>query len=146
MTSASLIRVAGLLQRLVRRPLIEVKNFTKHWWGVTPQTVSKWRKALSVGIATEGTSQLHRETIEQTGEAMRALSVLKARDPERRRPGRSNRSGLAAGRKIDETGRAAFGVVRSAAGRRRGRRLRGSPAGLAHQDNTVSKPSSPPKT
>ena len=36
-----------------------------------------------MGIATEGTSRLHRETIEQTGEAMRALGVLKARDPER---------------------------------------------------------------
>ena len=36
-----------------------------------------------MGIATEGTSRLHRETMEQTGEAMRALGVLKARDPER---------------------------------------------------------------
>ena len=36
-----------------------------------------------MGIATEGTSRLHRETIEHTGEAMRALGVLKARDPER---------------------------------------------------------------
>src|SRR4051812_15591231 len=26
-----------------------------HWWGVTPQTVTAWRKALGVGERTEGT-------------------------------------------------------------------------------------------
>jgi hypothetical protein len=26
-----------------------------HYWGVTPQTVTKWRKALGVGQYTEGT-------------------------------------------------------------------------------------------
>jgi hypothetical protein len=54
-----------------------------HWWGVDPQTVTKWLKVLGVGIATEETSRLHQETIEETGEAMRALGVLKARDPKR---------------------------------------------------------------
>src|SRR5262249_34295628 len=63
----------------------ESNQAVARWWGVTPQTVSKWRKALGVGFATEGTSQLHRETIEEPGDAMRALSALKARDPERRR-------------------------------------------------------------
>jgi hypothetical protein len=46
--------------------------------------VSKWRRLLGVERATPGTSQLHRETIEKTGEAMRALGVQKARDPQRR--------------------------------------------------------------
>src|SRR5690348_728300 len=27
-----------------------------HWWGVTAQTASKWRKAMDVGQMTEGTS------------------------------------------------------------------------------------------
>jgi hypothetical protein len=68
------------LAKAVRR---ESNQAVAYWWGVTPQTVSKWRKALGVGIATEGTSQLHRETIEKVGDAMRPLSVLKAGDPER---------------------------------------------------------------
>src|SRR5262249_8512654 len=32
-----------------------------HHWGVTPQTVTVWRKALDVGAVTEGTSMLKRE-------------------------------------------------------------------------------------
>jgi hypothetical protein len=72
-------RLQGL-SKAIRR---ESNQAIAHWWGVDPQTVTKWRRVLSVGIATEGTSRLHRETIEQTGEAMRALGVLKARDPER---------------------------------------------------------------
>jgi hypothetical protein len=32
-----------------------------HWWGITPQTVSKWRKILIVPRATPGTSRLHSE-------------------------------------------------------------------------------------
>lgn len=30
-------------------------------WGITPQTVSKWRKALGVGPVTEGTRELMHE-------------------------------------------------------------------------------------
>jgi hypothetical protein len=68
------------LAKAIRR---ESNQAIAHWWGVDVQTVTKWRRLLSVGIATEGTSRLHMETIEQTGEGMRALGVLKARDPER---------------------------------------------------------------
>jgi hypothetical protein len=54
--------------------------------GITPQPVTKWRKALGVGIATEGTSRLHREyDKEPWADAMRRKAVKKARDPERRR-------------------------------------------------------------
>jgi hypothetical protein len=77
----SLVVYKGLA-KAVRR---ESNQAVAHWWGVDVQTVSKWRHLLGVGIATEGTSCLHRETIEQTGEAMRALGVKKARDPQRRR-------------------------------------------------------------
>src|SRR5262245_61849788 len=69
------------LEKAIRR---ESNQAVAYWWGVHPQTVSKWRKALDVGLATEGTSRLHRETIEEVGDAMRALSILKARDPDRR--------------------------------------------------------------
>ncbi|HEY7310196.1 MAG TPA: hypothetical protein VH643_12610 [Gemmataceae bacterium] len=75
----SLIVYKGLAKAIRR----ESNQAVAHWWGVDPQTVRKWRRLLSVGRATEGTSRLHRETIEQTGEGMRALGVLKARDPER---------------------------------------------------------------
>jgi hypothetical protein len=57
-----------------------------HWWGVTPQTVSKWRKALSVRRATEGTSRLHSEYDKELwADEARAKAHAKARDPERRR-------------------------------------------------------------
>ncbi len=56
-----------------------------HWFGVCPLAVRKWHRALGVGFATDETSQLFREYISEFGDAMRALGVLKARDPERRR-------------------------------------------------------------
>jgi hypothetical protein len=34
-----------------------------HWWGVTPQTVTKWRKALGVPQHNEGTLRLARVKI-----------------------------------------------------------------------------------
>jgi hypothetical protein len=30
-----------------------------HHWGITPQTVTKWWKALGIGPVTEGTHRLH---------------------------------------------------------------------------------------
>jgi hypothetical protein len=75
----SLVVYKGLA-RAIRR---ESEQAICRWWGVCPTTVWKWRKALGVGIATEGTSRLHRETIGRTGEAMRAQGAKKARDPER---------------------------------------------------------------
>jgi hypothetical protein len=78
---SSLVVYKGLAKALRR----ESNQAVSHWWGVDVQTVSKWRRLLGVGIATEGTSRLHRENIQQSGEAMRALGVLKARDTQRRR-------------------------------------------------------------
>jgi hypothetical protein len=75
----SLVVYKGLA-RAVRR---ESEQGICFWWGVKTTTVWKWRKALGVGIATLGTSRLHRETMNEIGDKMRARSVLKARDSER---------------------------------------------------------------
>lgn len=57
-----------------------------HWWGVTPQTVGVWRKALGVGALTEGTRRLKRDNaLGPRIAAARAKAVGRARDPERRR-------------------------------------------------------------
>jgi hypothetical protein len=50
--------VTGGLARAVRR---ESAAAVCHGWGVTAQTVSKWRKALSVPQYNEGTTRLHSE-------------------------------------------------------------------------------------
>ncbi len=56
-----------------------------YWWGVTPQTVTRWRKALDVGPTTEGTHQLRSDyALEPAGTAARAKAHAKAADPERR--------------------------------------------------------------
>ena len=53
-----------------------------HWWGVTNQTVTKWRKALGVGPVTPGTRRLR---VERAQEPDIAAGLEKAQDPERRR-------------------------------------------------------------
>jgi hypothetical protein len=78
----SLVVYKGLA-RAVRR---ESNLAVCHWWGINPQTVSKWRKALGVGIATPGTSRLHSENAWEPGVVEgRRRATAKARDPERRR-------------------------------------------------------------
>jgi hypothetical protein len=47
--------------------------------------VTRWRKLLNVKRGTQGTTRLIRDHIAEFGDDMRALSVLKARNPERRR-------------------------------------------------------------
>jgi transposase-like protein len=72
---------AGLAQA-VRRESVAAVAF---WWGVHPSTVSKWRKRLAVGRATEGTRQLLSEiAADPVNIAKRLPGILaKARDPER---------------------------------------------------------------
>jgi hypothetical protein len=70
------------LAKALRR---ESNQAISHWWGVDPQTVTKWRRALGVDAITEGTNRLHSEHIAEFGDAMRQEGVKKARDPERRR-------------------------------------------------------------
>jgi hypothetical protein len=49
------IILTGDLVKAVRR---ESEIAVAYWWGVTPQTVTVWRKALGVGRATEGSTRL----------------------------------------------------------------------------------------
>jgi hypothetical protein len=75
----SLIIFKGLA-KAVRR---ESEQAICHWFGVCATTVWKWRKALSVQQANEGTRRLLEANYAEHGDAMRALGVLKARDPKR---------------------------------------------------------------
>jgi hypothetical protein len=77
-----LLIVCGGLSEAIRR---ESNQAVCYWWGSTPQTVTKYRKALGVDPATEGTSNLRREHFaEAWADATRAKAQAKARDPERR--------------------------------------------------------------
>ena len=55
-----------------------------HWWGVSPQTVSKWRKLLGVPRGNEGTDRLYRDyaperlTPQVRAKAVKAASTSKA--------------------------------------------------------------------
>ena len=74
--------VCGRLVEAVER---EAEQAVAHWWGVTPQTVWKWRKALEVGPYTEGTRRLKRDhALGPAITAALAKAQAKARDPRRR--------------------------------------------------------------
>src|SRR5688572_17241098 len=55
--SGNSLALYGDLAKAVRR---ESNLAVAHHWGVTGQTVTKWRKALGVPSATKGTSRLRR--------------------------------------------------------------------------------------
>ena len=56
-----------------------------HWWGVTGQTVSQWRKALGIGRSNPGTSRLHAAHYrDHVGDAMHKALLPALRSPERR--------------------------------------------------------------
>ena len=75
--------LCGDLVRAVRR---EANQAVAHFWGVTAQTVTAWRKALDVPRANEGTHQLHRDNaLGPEVTAARAKARTKAADPERRK-------------------------------------------------------------
>jgi hypothetical protein len=75
--------VCGALADAVRR---ESAQAVAYWWGVTAQTVMRWRKALDVGPTTEGTHQLRSDyALEPAGAAVREMAKqAKAKDPESR--------------------------------------------------------------
>jgi hypothetical protein len=52
------IVVCGSLLKAIR---LESEIAVAHHWGVSPQTVWLWRKALGIGTTTEGTSRLRRD-------------------------------------------------------------------------------------
>jgi hypothetical protein len=135
--------VCGGLAKAVRR---ESGLAVCHWWGVTPQTVTKWRKALGVGRVTAGTRRVfqeqHRrvftpearradgrgdehaggEREEGRGEARRAPAAARAEPPRPDRP-----EALTGDAGEDE--RDAQGAGDMAAGRPP---PRGGPAGVEH--------------
>jgi hypothetical protein len=72
----------GDLAKAVRR---ESNQAVAFWWGVTPQTVTVWRKALGVPPTTVGTSKLRSAHFhEPWARRAQKKAVAKARDPERR--------------------------------------------------------------
>jgi hypothetical protein len=72
----------GDLAKAVRR---ESNQAVAFWWGVTPQTVTAWRKALGVRPTTAGTSELRSAHFhEPWAKRAQKKAVAKARDPERR--------------------------------------------------------------
>ena len=75
--------IYGTLGRAVRR---ESNLAVCYWWGVTPQTVTRWRKALGVEPSNEGTLTRRRELAGEPW-CKKALhkAQSKAGDPERRR-------------------------------------------------------------
>jgi hypothetical protein len=81
--SGKSLAVFGDLARAVRT---ESNQAVCYWFGVTPQTVSKWRKALGVGLTNAGTHRL-RSDYQQEPWAVtaRGKAQAKARDPQRRR-------------------------------------------------------------
>jgi hypothetical protein len=78
---AKCLIVFGDLARAVRR---ESNQAVAHWWGVSPQTVTIWRKALHVEPTTAGTSRLRRDYMKEpwAREAI-ARAQGKAQDPGR---------------------------------------------------------------
>ncbi len=74
------IALCGDLVRAIKR---ESNLAVCHWWGVTPQTVSKWRKALGVDPTTEGTRRLRQEHYAESYTAeTRAHSIAAMNTPE----------------------------------------------------------------
>jgi len=70
----------GDLAKAVQR---EANLAVCHWWGITGQTVTKWRKALGVD-RTEGTTKLFRANAAEEGCRLGLKKAqAKARDPER---------------------------------------------------------------
>jgi len=53
-----------------------------HWWGLTSQTITKWRKALEIGPVTRGTSALRRaHALSPWADLAREKAWAKANDP-----------------------------------------------------------------
>jgi hypothetical protein len=80
---------------LVRALKVESNLAICYWWGVTPQTVTAWRKALGVEPTTKGTSRLRSEWTgdERIAKGLRK-AMRKARDPDRRAKISAARNGV----------------------------------------------------
>jgi hypothetical protein len=79
--SARSLAVFGGLAEAVRR---ESATAVCYWWGITAQTVTRWRRALGVGPVTEGTHRLKSANALQPAiVAAREKARARARDPAR---------------------------------------------------------------
>jgi hypothetical protein len=59
-------RAAGILTSdLVKAVRRESEIAVAYWCGITPQTVTVWRKALGAGRATEGSTRLRQLNVEE---------------------------------------------------------------------------------
>jgi hypothetical protein len=76
----SLVVYKGLAKAVQREASVAIC----HWWGITAQTVTKWRKALDVGRMNEGTTRVFQlSTFRPAFIAGRKKAHAKARDPVR---------------------------------------------------------------
>jgi hypothetical protein len=97
--------VYGDLAEAVRR---ESNLAVAHWWGISPQTVSLWRRELDVGPVTAGTARLLRDNLAETWRnGGREKAIAKARDPEVRVRMAATRKGKPPPRHVIEAAAAA---------------------------------------
>jgi hypothetical protein len=102
---ANSLVVYGDLAEAVRR---ESNLAVAHWWGIDPQTVSLWRKALGVGPVTAGTSRLLRDNLAETWRnGAREKSIARARAPEVRAKMAASKRGKPPPRHVIEAAAAA---------------------------------------
>jgi hypothetical protein len=73
--------LCGDLARAVRR---ESAQAIASWWGMTAQTVSKWRKALGVVGPTDGERELRAELGRRNWKRVGPKLMSKSQDPKRR--------------------------------------------------------------
>jgi hypothetical protein len=78
----ALVLYKGLAKAVQR----ESNQAVAHWWGVSGQTVTKWRKALGVQPTTKGTSRLRASHAKELGQIV--IAQEKSRDPARDAPRR----------------------------------------------------------
>lgn len=79
------IKTLVLYKDLVKAVRLESNQAVAHHWGLTPQTITKWRKLLGVRTYTAGTKRLQRAYGEQPWfKAAQRKAWSKNQDPERR--------------------------------------------------------------
>jgi hypothetical protein len=65
-----------------------------YWWGITPQTVTKWRKAMGVGPMTDGTARLRSQSAAESPLVAKAREAARATDNDPARVEKIRRSKL----------------------------------------------------
>jgi hypothetical protein len=85
-------RILVLFDALTDAVKQEANQAVAHWWGVSGQTVTKWRKALDVG-KTPGTTILREERGRENFPKIRERLLSKSADPVRREKIAASRRG-----------------------------------------------------